>query len=513
MPKTIRKKSVHKKQRNELPVKQKGLILNTNPVKSNYISEKPIKNQATQSAITITAKPDIKTSLFSGDVLKDVHGYAYDDLLPNPDPVIRKLGLYTEANFYENIMTDDQVEACLESISDGVLSLEWEIYQNEADDKIFEAVKSFFKNIDVEKAIEQLIETPCYGRQYMAVDWQFLNGMFIPTNLEAYPLELFQYKTDGVLKMKSDSFSYEGDVPQYRLLNPRFKSTLKNPYGRSILSKCYWLTFFKKNARQYWNIYSEKYGMPWIKAEIDYALMQQFFPNQDVKDVSASIVNLLKNMVQDAIFALPKGIDTTIEKVSDNSSVSNFKMLEDSMNLAITRVILGHSGSSLPTSGKLGNETGAMNIRADKITSRKRIVTKTFRKLIQWFGEINFSKDIELPLFRFYEEDDINKELADVLATLYPAGIIPLPALIEKEFGWKAGEDFVIVEQPSGQTPAIKSELIQKLMPIAQAINDGELTNYEQVESQVKAAYPEIKPLQVEHYIGLAIEYSDRLQI
>ena len=346
----------------------------------------------------------------------------------------------------------------------------------------------------------------------MAVDWQFLNGMFIPTNLEAYPLELFQYKTDGVLKMKSDSFNYEGDVPQYRLLNPRFKSTLKNPYGRSILSKCYWLTFFKKNARQYWNIYSEKYGMPWVKAEIDYALMQQFFPNQDVKDVSASIVNLLKNMVQDAIFALPKGIDTTIEKSSDSSSVNNFKMLEDSMNLAITRVILGHSGSSLPTSGKLGNETGAMNIRADKITSRKRIVTKIFRKLIQWFGEINFSKDIELPLFRFYEEDDINKELADVLATLYPAGIIPLPALIEKEFGWKAGEDFVIVEQPSGQTPLIKSELIQKLMPIAQSINDGELTNYEQVESQVKAAYPEIRPLQVEHYIGLAIEYSDRLQ-
>jgi hypothetical protein len=151
-----------------------------------------------------------------------------------------------------------------------------------------------------------------------------------------------------------------------------------------------------------------------------------------------------------------------------------------------------------------------MDIRADKIVARKRIVTKSFTQLIKWWAEINFRTVPELPVFRFYEEDDINKELAEVLAMLFPVGIQPQPALIEKEFGWKEGEDFII--STVGSTPVIQSQAIKQLLPVAQSICDGELRTYADVESQIKVAFPEIKPLQLEKYVGLAIDYSDRIQ-
>ena len=42
-----------------------------------------------------------------------------------------------------------------------------------------------------------------------------------------------------------------------------------DPYGESILSRCYWSVFFKKDTIKFWSTFTEKYGMPYLWGQTD----------------------------------------------------------------------------------------------------------------------------------------------------------------------------------------------------------------------------------------------------
>jgi len=465
------------------------------------------KKQAVRNAIpnNIKINEPLDEALFKPSQLRNLFG-AFNEMLPNPDYVIQKLGVADEWNFYHEIKSDDMVTTCLESLDDGVLAYEWEIYQGESSDALFTMVRDMFGRLNLQEIISQICETPCYGRQFLVVDWEYGGGYWLPKWVESYPLELFEYNEEGyIMFRKGVEYTELTRVPDYRVLNPRHHPRLRSPMGDSILSKCYWNVFFKKNAKIFWNIASERYGMPWVISTYDQTILNQLYPTYTAEEAATALMNSIKAMVRDAVMVLPQGITNSLTNTMTTGSGNTYKSVVDECNAGISRVLLGHTGSSTATPGKLGGENGAMEVRNDKIEMRKRLVVQTFNELIQWVARIN-TNETALPVFRYKVTESIRKDMAEVDQILSTSFGIQL----SKEYfvkNYHYNEDDITgfkAAEPTGLDNMIQN----RLAPIAVRVVSGDIPDYDALRQEISKEFPNMTDRQTENYMSHIIDMT-----
>lgn len=430
--------------------------------------------------------------LFSVEQLRTVFGYFFNDILPNPDPIIKKIflkNLTGEYEIYQDIMSDDMVSTCLDSLTDGVNSNEWRLNQLAASQKAMDLINLAFETFNVYETISAICETPNYGRNFLIPVWNYVDGFIVPTAIDNLPFTFFKYDIFGNIKMLGGSYNtYDRDVPPYRVLNPRYKPSSINPMGKSILTKCYWRVFFKKNSQIFWNVFAEKYGQPWSITKYSQAIIQQLWPDVTPETALGNLLTILKNQVRDAAVAMPEGVDTEFSNPASQANINVFKELELSCNEAISRVLLGHTGTSTSTPGKLGSEKAAIDVRADKIEMRKRLVSETLNTLIRWIVEININ-ETEYPVFEFFREENLNKDKAEIdcmfaekLGTQFTVDYLV------KTYHYQEGDIAAIIprtnQNPMAQAQA-KPKLSPKLKQLADKVLSGEIVDFEQLNSEV----------------------------
>lgn len=439
-----------------------------------------------------------------------ITGYAFNNYLQNPDTVIRKLSVQDQWKFYQEIEADDMVSTCMNKVVRGVTALKWEIYQGDADDNVYEIVKSNFDHLNrsgyIRNTNKNIVKTLNYGRQFIEVDWEFINGSWQVYKLDTLPLELFFYDADGEVALRNAQAYVFKDVPEFKVINPRNNSTMRNPYGESILSKCYWSVFFKKNALQFMNSYLERDGMPWIIGEYDESVLSAMFPDLSPEDAVEQITELIKSKTGDAILTLPKEIAVRVENAgSVGTNASNYKMMIDLCNEAISRIWTGHTATTIATPGKLGNDESATVGLVDVIDDAKEIVVESMNQLIGWIGQVNFSNTIELPQFRFYEEKDINQELAVRDKGLYDMGIRPTKAYISREYSIPEDE-FEIIEasQNTIADPVIKAFMT----PVIDEIKNGLVIDADVLRSKVASRAGNYSDVQIDYIMNKCLEWA-----
>ncbi|MRS04159.1 DUF935 family protein [bacterium] len=342
--------------------------------------------------------------------------------------------------------------------------------------------------------MSQISETPAYGRQYLMVSWVYSGGYWIPQYVEAYPLELFDYNEQGYLVYKpSYSVMDAQNAPPYRVLNPRHHPRMRSPMGESILSKCYWNVFFKKNAKTFWNIAAEKYGMPWVIGKYDAAVLGKLFPNMSAQDAATQLISYFRAMVRDAVMVMPDGITTELTNTSTQSA-SPYELIIKECNEGISRVILGHTGGAISTPGKLGGEKGAMEVRNDKIEMRKRLVVQTLNELIQWIAEIN-TNETALPVFRYKVTEAVRKDIAEVDQILSAAfGLKVSEEYLVKNYHYAEG-DIVALKTDNEPVPgALNATMNKRLSPIVNRVISGQISDYDALEDEIKSVFPGRSP-------------------
>ena len=92
----------------------------------------------------------------------------------------------------------------------------------------------------------------------------------------------------------------------------------------------------------------------------------------------------------------------------------------------ISKVILGHSAATDSTPGRLGNETGAMDVRSDIIDDDSAMVMGCFDELIRYIHELNPTLGKERPKFRLYDKKNIGGKRAERDSKLMETGRIVL---------------------------------------------------------------------------------------
>ena len=116
-----------------------------------------------------------------------------------------------------------------------------------------------------------------------------------------------------------------------KIINVQFESSYMNPYGNSLLAKCYWPLKFKNGGLRFWVNFTEKYGMPMLVGQYSRGASQ---------DEVQKLADSLNNMTQDAIIVTPMDVKVEMKEAVKSTSVELYRELIKHCNAEISKAIL-----------------------------------------------------------------------------------------------------------------------------------------------------------------------------
>jgi phage gp29-like protein len=361
-------------------------------------------------------------------------------VLPNPDPVLRKTG--NAIDILSEIKRDPHVSACSTSRESGAMSRKWKVDRERAGSASAELIEALLKNMKLRQAMREIQEAWGYGYQVCEVVWERQGNYLLPVKLVGKPQRWFMFGPDNILRRKTKEFDLAGSpIEQYKFLPTTYRASYDNPYGEAQYSMCFWPVTFKKGGLKFWAIFLEKFGMPHAFGKVA--------RNASAEDRS-SLLDSLSKMVRDAVAVFPD--DASVELVEAASVSGNSDAFEKYARFhdsAISSVLLGHSAAVDATPGKLGNDDTALEARQDIVDSDCEMVSETINTLIQWIHEINPTLGAERPVFKMYEETDVDTDRAERDGKLMATGQVRLTKkYFTKRYDYE-DEDIEVVEPPA----------------------------------------------------------------
>jgi phage gp29-like protein len=88
------------------------------------------------------------------------------------------------------------------------------------------------------------------------------DSKFTLNEIVVKPLEWFEPKNDGRLIYRQNAEIDVNAKYPLKFFLTRRKPTFKQPYGDPLLSKLYWLWFFRTNTTKFWVKFLERFGTP-----------------------------------------------------------------------------------------------------------------------------------------------------------------------------------------------------------------------------------------------------------
>jgi phage gp29-like protein len=196
-----------------------------------------------------------------------------------------------------------------------------------------------------------------------------------------------------------------------------------------------------------WVLFTEKFGMPWVKATYDATSISKFY-NTKPESAATLLLQQLTLMAKDGIIVFPNGTSVDIASSGQADNAEIYEKLVRICDEQNTKLQLGHSGATESTSGdKLSNDTTATDVRQNIIDSDKKFPIAFWNKLIDWVHFFNFEGN-EKPHFDLYAKEDVDMSWAQRDAMLVPvfslAGMKPTPEYLKKTYGFEDGDIEVI---------------------------------------------------------------------
>lgn len=186
--------------------------------------------------------------------------------LPNPDPVLRKLGQRQES--YKELMYFPRVKACQKAIKSRVLQKDWRLnFPKGFPEQLKERFVAYWRDFKIAQNIGEATQLLPYGNKVFALAWErlprFPNDFIVPRMI-GKPIDYFYWDKENKMRFK-DSASIDG-----RLVEPGEaiafvnESEYENPYGFATLAMCWWSVFFLKEGLRQFARAVERFNMPWV---------------------------------------------------------------------------------------------------------------------------------------------------------------------------------------------------------------------------------------------------------
>ena len=362
--------------------------------------------------------------------------YNITSRLPNPDILLRKTGRGISA--LRELKSNYQVGACIESRKSGITSKKWRLVKNNCDENNFLFIENIFKNLDIHKLIEDILEAPLFGFSPIEITYKAENGQIIPTKLTSKPQEWFYFSSEGKFFFNSKEEPVLIDENNPKFLLPRHRADFLNPYGECLLSRCFWNVTFINGGMEFWLKFMEKYGTPWAIGKYDRSMNE---------DEQKQLFKMLKRMIQDAVATIPQ--DGTVELINAGDKSGSNDIYQSFISKCednISKVILGQT---LTTDvGKKGSYAAAnihQQVRGDLIQNDIRLVENTINDFIKKVYSLNFN-DFDMPSFEIYTEEETNMNTAERDSKVKDLGVHFTRKYLKKAYGYE-DDDFKLSEE------------------------------------------------------------------
>lgn len=364
-------------------------------------------------------------------------------MLPQ-DPVLltRGGGNY---ELYREVLRDDQVAAVCQQRRLAVVSKEWEVQPGgkAAKDKAAaESLREWLAGVNLRADRDDYARLPSPG--WDAVTDRMLYGVFYGFSVAEclWGRDGRHITLDAVKVRDRRRFGFDGDM-RLRLMTAE-QSTGEllparkfwalatgadhddEPYGLGLGHWLYWPVFFKRNGLKFWLTFLEKFGQPTAAGK---------YPANATAPERAKLLGAVRAIQSDSGIILPEGMVIELLEAA-RSGTGDYTALHDRMNQAITKVTLGHTGSSEATPGKLGGEDMAKDVRQDLVKADADLVCDSFnRGPARWLTEWNYPGAAPPRVWRKIEDVEDLTQVAEREKKVFDMGFKPTLRHVTETYG------------------------------------------------------------------------------
>lgn len=325
----------------------------------------------------------------------------YLNWMANPDKVLQ-LELGGDIRKYEDIGRDTHVAGALRTRTLAVIGKEWDIIpgtegysghgkrdQSQAQN-IADYIKQVFLSFEFDTTRRAMLRGGLLkGFAVSEVMWNLSEGDISIDAMLHKSQHRFAFTPAGDLRMITLSNMILGEeLPENKFQVLTFGDEPTTPYGIGLARELYWPWWFKKNGIKFWMMFSDKFGSPTPIGK---------YPVGASPAQQASLLKACEAIQTDAGVIHPDTMSVELLEATRNG-VSTYGELCDFMNSEMSKAILGHSAASDSTSGKLGNENQAGDIRVDIIKADADILCGSINnQVIKWLVDYQFGAQVRYP--------------------------------------------------------------------------------------------------------------------
>ena len=353
--------------------------------------------------------------------------WAFMHYLPNPDPVLKKMG--KDISAYREILSDSHVGGCVRRRKAAIKGLEWRVTPT-GNEKTDEILATLFGRLPLSHIISQILDATLFGYQALEVMWESENGLLLPTAIVGKPQEWFVFDEENQLMLRTKD-NRNGDlVPEKKFLLATQQADFLNPYGRADLAMCFWAATFKKGGFKFWLEFMEKYGSPWLVGK---------HPRQAQIHEIDELLDSMEKMLGTAVAAIPE--DSSIDLKESASKGASSQVFDDFLRYCKSEIAIALLGQNQTTEAEANraSATAGLEVTRDIRNDDARLVEGVFNQLLMWICELNFSVDT-LPTFELFEQESIDKLQAERDKILTEIGVSFTEQYIHRTYGFEDGD-------------------------------------------------------------------------
>ncbi|RYL22117.1 phage portal protein family protein [Acinetobacter piscicola] len=366
--------------------------------------------------------------LYSHEAESALISYLMSNKAPDIDDVLRKAGVPRYK--LRVLLSDDDIYQCVEKRQDKLEAAPFRIEPANTTESIIinEQIRKWWSKIvigtqnarwfgySVFEAVYSKIPMYHADTNTTYLGWEWLGEK---------PMQWFEPKNDGRLLYRQDGVAQPIEVDQrLKFFLTQCKATYEQPYGEALLSRLYWVWFFKTKAFKFWAKFVERFGNPLLKGKsIDNKKMKQAL--LDAHALSVVAIDRLDEVEM-------------VSASGNQGGSAAFEAFDRTLEKRIQKVILGGT----LTSGTDGGGSRALGdvhleVERNKLGADIRMIVPTIQNIINALCEINGWKSHRIIIG---EEKSLDEKKADRDVKLKNAGANLTPQYFQREYSLQDGD-------------------------------------------------------------------------
>ncbi len=289
--------------------------------------------------------------------------------------------VYRQAELFEEMEEKDtHLGSVLQTRKLAVVGLDYEIIPANDDDKakeIAEYVRQQVENFEKwEELLLDIQDAMGKGVSVNELIWDVSEGQAVITSYEyIHPKYLTFLDNSRILqvpRLLTDNEPVKGEelIP-LKFVYHRFKARSGHPSRQGLIRTCAWPYLFRNYTLKDWIAFAEVFGMPLRIGRYD--------PNTSEAD-KETLINAVINLGSDAAAVISKSTEIELKEAQQKGTVNVYDVLYSAMGKEMSKAVLGQTGTTEETPGKLGGSPEKAAVRQDLLEADAKAVQKTIKE-------------------------------------------------------------------------------------------------------------------------------------